>query len=109
MLSSLAKQDSRVIPMTEREKAVPRILIDNHKTIVTEWRFSAGAETGWHRHELDYVVLPLTSGILALETRSGTQVSNLTQGVPYFRSAGVEHNVVNDNDYEFVFIETEFR
>lgn len=95
--------------MTEREKAIPRIRIENQKTVVTEWKFPAHAETGWHRHQLDYVVVPITSGKLKLETRSGTQISELIQGIPYFREKGVEHNVVNDNDYEFVFIETEFK
>ncbi|MGI9319019.1 MAG: cupin domain-containing protein [bacterium] len=95
--------------MPERQKATPTVRVDNQKTIVTEWRFAAGAETGWHRHELDYVVVPLTSGKLKLETNTGTQSSDLVIGVPYFREKGVEHNVINDNDYEFVFVETEFK
>jgi hypothetical protein len=33
----------------------------------------------------------------------------LVTGVPYFRQAGVHHNVVNVNDHEFVFVEVEFR
>jgi transposase InsO family protein len=31
----------------------------------------------------------------------------LKQGVPYFRKAGVEHDVINPNDGEFSFIEVE--
>ncbi|MFQ5761710.1 MAG: cupin, partial [Candidatus Bathyarchaeia archaeon] len=34
---------------------------------------------------------------------------NLVAGVPYFRKAGVEHDVVNANDEEFVFIEIEVK
>jgi hypothetical protein len=30
-------------------------------------------------------------------------------GQPYFRNAGVEHNVVNANEHEFVFIEVELK
>jgi hypothetical protein len=33
----------------------------------------------------------------------------LRHGVPYFRSAGVEHDVVNANDGEFAFIEIEIK
>jgi mannose-6-phosphate isomerase-like protein (cupin superfamily) len=33
----------------------------------------------------------------------------LTVGAPYFREAGVEHDVVNTNDHDFTFIEIEMR
>jgi len=42
-----------------REKAKPTVQIDDEKVKVTRWDFSPGAETGWHRHEMDYVVVPL--------------------------------------------------
>jgi quercetin dioxygenase-like cupin family protein len=76
---------------------------------VTEWRFERAAETGWHRHELDYVIVPVTSGTLLLETSSGPQSSQLTAGGSYFRRAGVEHNVINGSEHEFVFVEIELK
>jgi beta-alanine degradation protein BauB len=69
----------------------------------------ARAGTGWHRHEFDYVVVPLVTGRLRLEEGDLTRGIELTTGLPYFREAGVEHDVVNANDYEFVFIETEIK
>ena len=39
-----------------REKAKPTVQIDDDKVKVTRWDFSPGAETGWHRHEMDYIV-----------------------------------------------------
>ncbi|MEC8174995.1 MAG: cupin, partial [Pseudomonadota bacterium] len=33
----------------------------------------------------------------------------LTAGVSYSREVGVEHNVINANDYEFVFVEVEMK
>ncbi len=54
--------------MSERPKAVPTVQIDNDKVLVTEWRFAPGAETGWHRHGMEYVVVPVTNGELLLET-----------------------------------------
>ena len=39
----------------------------------------------------------------------GERFSELKTGVPYFRNAGVEHDVVNANDYEYSFIEIEFK
>jgi quercetin dioxygenase-like cupin family protein len=92
-----------------RAQAVPAMQIDNERVTVTEWRFAPGAETGWHRHGFDYVVVPLMDGRLLLETREGTQVSELRSGVSYFRQAGVEHNVVNPDENEFAFIEIEIR
>ena len=90
-------------------EAVPTVQIDNDRFRVTEWRFAPGAETGWHMHNMDYIVVPGTSGNLLIESSSGNAVSQLQQGVSYTRSAGVEHNVVNDNDEEFVFVEIELR
>jgi beta-alanine degradation protein BauB len=93
-----------------RPKAVPTTLIQNDQTVTTEWRFAPGAETGWHRHGMDYVVVPMTSGDLLLEEPDGTsRKAPLTIGKPYFKSEGVEHNVVNANAYEFVFIEIELK
>lgn len=92
-----------------RPKAEPTVQIDNERVIVTEWRFAPGAETGWHRHGHDYVVVPLTDGKLLLETPDGEREAQLMTGVPYFRNEGVEHNVVNANDFEFVFVEVEVR
>jgi hypothetical protein len=46
-------------------RAVPTVFIDNDRVRVTEWRFAAGAATGWHRHEMDYVAVPLGDGMLA--------------------------------------------
>jgi beta-alanine degradation protein BauB len=93
----------------ERPRAVPTVLIENDRVRVTEWRFAAGAATGWHRHEYDYVVVPIADGNLRLEEPEGERIAELSLGVPYFREAGVEHDVVNANDYEFAFIETEIK
>ena len=90
-----------------RAKAVSRELIANRRVKVTEWRFAPGAETGWHRHGWDYIVVPMTTGRLLLEEKHGNRFADLKCGEPYAREVGVEHNVVNANDYEFVFIEVE--
>ena len=92
------------------KSAVPTVLIDNDRVRVTEWRFSPGAATGWHRHEYDYVVVPITTGRLKLVEPGGEErFAELKTGVPYFREAGVEHDVINANDFEFAFVETEIK
>ena len=92
-----------------RVAAVPTVQIENDKVLVTEWRFTPGAQTGWHTHGMDYVVVPQTTGTLLLETPGGEVRAELIAGQPYFRETGVNHNVINANDYEFVFIEVEMR
>lgn len=92
-----------------RPKATHTVQIDDEQVRVTEWRFEAGAETGYHRHELDYVVVPITNGALRLETPQGEVDSELKAGASYARRAGVEHNVINPGEREFVFIEIELK
>ncbi|MFN6925098.1 MAG: nuclear transport factor 2 family protein [Tabrizicola sp.] len=76
--------------------AEPVVHIDDDRFKVTEWRFAPGAETGWHRHEHDYVIVPLTDGTLTLDMPDGQKAqAQLRQGVPYSRRVGVEHNVTN--------------
>lgn len=86
------------------------LLIENSVTRVTRWDFGKrGDNTGWHRHAYDYVVVPLFNGKLEIigvdGTRSDAPVQN---GVAYFRPAGVEHDVINGNDFACSFIEIEF-
>ncbi len=90
-------------------QAVPTVQVDNELTRVTEWRFAPGAATGYHRHEYDYVIVPLVTGKLLLTGPDGEHVGELVAGHTYFRNAGVEHDVKNANDYEFAFIEVEFK
>lgn len=93
----------------QRPQAVPTTQVSNERAVVTEWRFAPGAETGWHRHSMDYVVVPMTNGTLLLETKDGNRESELVAGRSYSRGAGVEHNVVNASQHEVVFVEIEIR
>ena len=90
-----------------RPKAVASQQIENDRVLVTEWRFAPGAETGWHQHGYDYIVVPGMDGKLLLETKEGNSIADLKAGQSYFRPVGVEHNVVNANDFEFYFVEIE--
>jgi quercetin dioxygenase-like cupin family protein len=91
------------------EGAVPTLQIDNERVRVTQWRFAPGASTGYHRHEWDYVVVPLHDGTLRLVEPSGTREVTLKAGVSYARPAGVEHEVINANAFEFAFVEIELK
>jgi len=95
-------------PQSGRAKG--EVLIENDTTRVTKWQFEKrGDNTGWHRHAFDYVVVPLFDGQLEIDNGGGeTSFAQLKNGVPYFRELGVEHDVINGNDFECAFIEIEF-
>ncbi len=89
-------------------QAVATMQVDNNRVRVTKWAFAPGAETGYHRHEYDYVVVPLMTGRLKLIGPDGAEsFSDLAAGNSYFREAGVEHNVINASDGDFAFVEIE--
>lgn len=92
-----------------RPQATPTRQIDNDRVIVTQWHFEPGAETGWHTHGHDYVVVPTTDGELLLETDAGPVQARLVQGQAYTRQAGVRHNVINAGEKPLVFVEIEIR
>ncbi|MBE1283614.1 MAG: cupin [Rhodobacteraceae bacterium] len=89
--------------------ARPTVQIDNDRVRVTEWRFAKkGDNTGWHRHEYDYVVIPLFDGVLEIDLGNGERTTaQMKNGIPYYREIGVEHDVINGNDFECAFVEVE--
>ena len=92
-----------------RPPATSTLLQQTERAIITEWRLLPGAETGWHRHAHDYIVVCLTEGRLLAETKDGNVETELRFGQTYARPEGVEHNIVNANDREFAFIEIELK
>lgn len=92
-----------------RPDAVATRQLETERVIVTEWRFAPGAHTGWHLHAYDYIVVPLTTGSLLLDTPTGEAHAELVAGQSYARSKGVEHDVINASDAEFAFIEIELK
>jgi beta-alanine degradation protein BauB len=96
--------------VTALPQAVPTVQIDDARVRVTEWRFAPGAETGWHVHQMDYVVVPLANGRLKIVSPQGQEsFAELTHGVAYARQAGVSHNVINANTFEYAFLEIELK
>lgn len=85
-------------------------LIENQRVIVTRWTFAPDHATGPHVHAHDYVVVPLTTGKLRIVATDGSATdAELATGVPYARDAGVSHNVINQNAFEFSFVEIEIK
>jgi len=56
------------------------------------------------------VVVASGDGRVKLVSPQGVEsFSDLKLGVSYFRKAGVHHNVINANDFEFAFVEIELK
>ena len=90
--------------------AKSNVMIDNERVRVTEWSFEIGDETGHHVHEYDYVVVPMLDGQLKIVDDEGNEsISSLTEGNSYYRNKGVSHNVLNNNDFPYKFIEVEIK
>ena len=95
--------------VSDHPPAESSVQVDNPTARVTAWHFTPGASTGHHRHEYDYVVVPLTTGRVLIQSADGQAPGGLIAGQAYFRHSGVEHEVVNDNDFEITFVEIELK
>lgn len=84
---------------------------DTDEVRVTTWTFAAaGDATGEHRHEFDYVVVPITGGRFRVVDLDGS-VREMDQvaGSPYLGTAGTAHDVVSAGGEEAVFVEIELK
>lgn len=89
-------------------KAAPRVLIENRWVRVTRWTLETTEDTGRHRHEHHYVVVPLTDGLMRVTAVDGSVTTHrLAQGAAYYREAGAEHTVGNDGEGVLDFVELE--
>ena len=96
--------------MSALPRAVATLQVDNERVRVTQWRFAPGAETGEHVHQMDYVVVPLADGRLKLVSPTGeVSFADLKLGASYTRKAGVHHNVINANPFDYAFVEIELK
>jgi quercetin dioxygenase-like cupin family protein len=93
-----------------RPQAVATQMIDDARVRVTRFDFERGAQTGWHRHAMDYVITAVTECHMRLELPDGT-INEVTvpAGTAYRRDKGVQHNVINAGDAPMSFIEVELK
>ena len=89
--------------------AIPTIRIDNDRVRTTKWRFARrGDNTGWHRHDHDYIVVPQFDGFLEINLGNGQRTTvEMRRDTPYFRKAGIQHDVISINDFDCAFVEIE--
>ncbi|OPX55248.1 Cupin domain-containing protein [Oceanospirillum multiglobuliferum] len=95
--------------MSERPLFALTEQINNERTCVNHLFFPAGCETRWHRHERDYVIVPMQDCQLEIDTGNGAISVPMKKGECYFRYAGVEHNVINDSEQDITLLEIEIK
>ena len=91
------------------EQAESEVLIDTERVRVTMWKFAPGQATGVHRHEFDYVVVPVSGGTFTVTAADGKTDLNQEAGQAYARHAGVEHDVANTGPQRAVFVDVELK
>lgn len=91
-------------------RATHTVLIDDARVVVNRFDFGPGDDTGHHVHQMPYVIVPVTDGVLRVVQDDGTEtLTELRLGVPYSRPAGVSHNVFNGSDAPLAFLEIELK
>jgi len=91
------------------QTAQSETLIDDERVIASKWTLPPGSGTGQHTHELDYVVVYLTDGVLTV-TSDGEEIeAKVSKDMTTSRPAGVSHNVMNRSDESIAFIEIELK
>lgn len=91
-------------------QAQATVSVDDDRVRVTTWDFEPGAATGAHRHEFDYIVVPVTGGAFGVLAADGAESERIqVAGVPYTGTAGTEHDVANATDSRLTFVEIELK
>ncbi len=98
------------VKIPEAGLASHSLLFDDARTRITQWVFVPGDQTGWHRHEWDYVTVQQSGGRLRLEGKGGTE------SFVYYRdgrtmswTAPIEHNATNVSDDVVRVLEIEYK
>ena len=85
-----------------------RIIFENEFVRVWELAVEPGASKGLHRHDLPYVIVPLTEGKIEIESIDGRSYRpNEKVGEAIWRDAGEIHDLKNLGDavYRNVLVE----
>ncbi|EKU46621.1 cupin domain-containing protein [Brevibacterium casei] len=89
--------------------ATGEVQLDNGIFRVTRWTIEPGGVIPMHRHEHEYVVVPMVTDTMHVRNSGGTELTaELHAGVSYTRPAGSEHEVSNpDGEDAVIFVEVE--
>ncbi len=85
------------------------VQLENEHFRVTQWTIEPGGAIPMHRHEYEYVVIPLVTASMRVDNADGSSFdAELVTGVSYSRPAGSEHAISNLSSPDaIVFVEVE--
>ena len=85
------------------------VQLENEHFRVTRWTIEPGGAIPMHRHDFEYVVVPLVTDTMRVTNADGSVIeATLETGVSYTRPAGAEHLVENPHSTAtIVFVEVE--
>lgn len=85
------------------------VQLDNGIFRVTKWTIAPGGHIPMHRHDYEYVVVPMVTDTMLVRNSDDSEIrAALETGVSYTRAAGAEHEVSNpESSSDIVFIEVE--
>lgn len=83
--------------------------LENDVFRVTKWTIEPGGAIPMHRHEYEYVVIPLVTDSMHVVNADGSEFdAELVTGQSYTRAAGAEHRIENRGSVaDVVFVEVE--
>lgn len=85
------------------------VQLENEHFRVTQWTIEPGGMIPMHRHDYEYVVVPMVTDTMHVTNADGSEiVAELVAGRSYTRSAGSEHQVENrGSSSNVIFVEVE--
>ena len=86
------------------------VMFENGLVRVWDFVVEPGKNKGWHRHDLPYVIIPMTDGDIELESAITGQIERpkgVTIGSPIWKDAGEIHDLrnVGNASYRNILIE----
>lgn len=86
------------------------LMLEDDRTRITGWVFAPGDQTGWHRHECDYVTVQQSGGTLLLQSADGSDKKiDYEDGRTMSWKSPIEHNAINISDVEVRVLEIEYK
>lgn len=98
-------------PEADDRTAAPHVVVhEDDRSRIIQYTLKPGEQTGWHRHELDYVVIFKSAGELTSTFADGTtKTFSYEPGKSAAYTAPVEHNAVNTGDTDVTGYEIEYK
>lgn len=107
---SVKLEERTAAEAADRPIASYETLIDDERTCITLFTLKPGEQTGWHRHEYDYVAVQQSEGRLHLDYADGSVLEiDYKPGVALPVSAPVEHNAINVGEVDIIALEIEYK